>query len=85
MLINLARGRRYIDCGCGGPGQPISYGLVVRNGALMGFAVLAAPRVGTLDVTGILTVGAAVLVAACLYVAANHLLTLRALLDEPDL
>lgn len=31
MLINLIRGRTDIDCGCGGPAQPLSYGLVWRN------------------------------------------------------
>ncbi len=42
--INLARGRREIDCGCGGPasGAPISGGLVLRNLALAACALLAA-------------------------------------------
>lgn len=31
MAANLLRGRRTIDCGCGGPGQPVSWALVVRN------------------------------------------------------
>src|SRR5205814_5598890 len=36
MAINLARGRRHLDCGCAGPAhrQPISGGLVVRNALL---------------------------------------------------
>lgn len=39
MLINLLRGRRHIDCGCGGRSQPLSWGLVLRNGALAGAAL----------------------------------------------
>jgi hypothetical protein len=42
MAINLARGRTSIDCGCGGPGQSISWALVGRNMLLAGLAVLAA-------------------------------------------
>jgi hypothetical protein len=37
MAVNLQRGRFSIDCGCGGPGQAISWALVVRN--LVLFAV----------------------------------------------
>jgi hypothetical protein len=39
--INLARGRSYIDCGCGGAAHPLSWGLLVRNGVLA-VAALAA-------------------------------------------
>ncbi len=41
IAINLARGRRAIDCGCGGPGarQPISEWLVLRNALLTGAAL----------------------------------------------
>jgi hypothetical protein len=40
---NLARGRRHIDCGCGGPGGrlPIQPALVARNLALVGAALAA--------------------------------------------
>ena len=49
MAINLLRGRAEIDCGCGGPGQPIGWALVARNLALAvalvpAAAGLAAPR-----------------------------------------
>lgn len=40
IAVNLLRGRREIDCGCGGPGELISWALVGRNLALI---VLAAP------------------------------------------
>ena len=37
IVVNLVRGRRAIDCGCGGPGAHISLseGLVVRNSLLV--------------------------------------------------
>ncbi len=40
--INLARGRRAIDCGCGGPSQqqPLSEWLLLRNGVLIGAIIL---------------------------------------------
>ena len=41
--INLARGRRHIDCGCAGfgqRGQAISGGLLLRNAGLAGVALL---------------------------------------------
>ena len=34
MAINLLRGRRQIDCGCGGEVHPLSWGLLLRNGVL---------------------------------------------------
>lgn len=40
MGINLLRGRRDIDCGCGGPGErPLSWSLVVRNLVLIALVV----------------------------------------------
>ncbi len=76
--VNLVRGRRDIDCGCAGPArrQPISGGLLVRNGALAVAALVgalpAAPR-ALLWVDGV-TIVAAVAVLACLYAAAGGLL-----------
>jgi len=42
--LNLARGRRQIDCGCGGLAgdQPLSPGLLTRNAALIGLLLCAA-------------------------------------------
>lgn len=34
MGVNLLRGRRDIDCGCGGTPMPLSWSLVLRNGLL---------------------------------------------------
>jgi hypothetical protein len=42
MAINLHRGRFKIDCGCGGPGQMISWPLVLRNVILAGAAAFVA-------------------------------------------
>lgn len=44
IAANLARGRRFIDCGCLGPGagQPLSAWLLVRNGALVLASALVA-------------------------------------------
>lgn len=41
MALNLAQGRDNIDCGCGGDGQAIRWGLVLRN-ALLALAALPA-------------------------------------------
>ena len=46
VAINLLRGRREIDCGCGGPGgdRPLGVSLVVRNLVLIwGLLVTTAP------------------------------------------
>jgi hypothetical protein len=42
VAINLARGRREIDCGCSARPQPLSRGLLARNAALGAAALLAA-------------------------------------------
>jgi hypothetical protein len=49
IAVNLARGRREIDCGCFGPAarQPLSGALLLRNATLLGAAALAcAPVAG---------------------------------------
>jgi hypothetical protein len=58
MAIALAQGRRSIDCGCGGPGQSISWTLVARNAVLAGIAGLTlmpvAPRaLGLVDMVAV--------------------------------
>jgi hypothetical protein len=42
VAINLARGRREIDCGCSARPQPLSRGLLARNAALAAVALPAA-------------------------------------------
>jgi hypothetical protein len=77
IAINLTRGRRDIDCGCGGPlgRQTLSEALVLRNALLAVAAVAAAlpvaPRaLGWLDGW---TLGAAVAAMTVLYNALNAL------------
>ena len=79
--INMARGRRSIDCGCGDPGrgQTLTGWLLPRNGVLMGLALLAATPVvnrttGWLDWLVALLAAAAMLL---LYSACNQLLSNR--------
>ena len=84
MTINLMRGRRFIDCGCGGATQPLSVGLVLRNVVLAIAAVAAlvpAPS-RPLEWLDIVSMGAGVLVLGALYAATNQLLAARARLEE---
>lgn len=82
--FNLVRGRRTIDCGCGDPSQRqlLSEWLLLRNGVLIGFAVLAgAPGVNR--PTGWLDWAVAALAAVTLVLlhsACNQLLSNRDLL-----
>jgi hypothetical protein len=75
IAMNLARGRRAIDCGCAGPGgpRPLSGGLVARNAALAAAALACAAPVasrplGWIDAG---TVVGALLAVALLYAAAD--------------
>ncbi len=77
IAINLARGRRDIDCGCGGPfgRQTLTEALVLRN-ALLALAALAAalpPAPRTLGWLDLWTLAAAVGTTAALYAGANLL------------
>jgi hypothetical protein len=77
IALNLARGRRDIDCGCGGPlgRRSLSEGLVLRNLALAGAALACAlPETGRALVwlDGV-TLAAAAFAAGCLYAASNAL------------
>ena len=73
IVVNLARGRRELDCGCGGPGsrRPLSGGLVWRNGVLIGAAVVCAlPLTGrTLVWMDTVSIVASVAVLGLLYAA----------------
>jgi uncharacterized membrane protein YphA (DoxX/SURF4 family) len=84
MAVNLARGHRLIDCGCGGSAQPLSGALVLRNLVVAGVAGLALvpvlPRpLGWIDAVSILFGAAAF---GVLYAATNELLAARARLEE---
>ena len=78
MAVNLGRGRRDLDCGCGGPSarRAIGVWMVYRNlllAALLAVLLLpSAPRpLGAVDA---LTIGAGTAVAALLYLCAEVLL-----------
>jgi hypothetical protein len=63
MTLNLRRGRFRIDCGCGGPGQMISWSLVARNSVLTALAAFVSLNTGSFDTiqAGTLAVFAGVL------------------------
>jgi hypothetical protein len=81
MAINLARGRRHIDCGCAGPAarRSISGRLVARNVILATLALVAlvpvVPR-QLLWIDGVTIAAATVALAAC-WAAMDRLLALE--------
>src|SRR5580658_5545746 len=78
VAINLARGRRELTCGCGGPNdrRPIAAWMVARNLVLAALlaALLAPWGARALGAADALTVGAGILVAALLYMSIDALL-----------
>jgi Methylamine utilisation protein MauE len=75
IAANLARGRRDVDCGCGGPAsrRPLGEGLVARNAALVlaaAAAALPASLRATVWIDAASGVGGA-LALALLYAAAD--------------
>jgi uncharacterized membrane protein YphA (DoxX/SURF4 family) len=76
--VNLARGRRHIDCGCGGPAgrTGLSEALLARNAVLVAAACAAAldPSGRALVWVDGLSIGAGVSVLALLYAAADGLM-----------
>lgn len=78
IAVNLARGRREIDCGCGGPDgvQALHWALVARNLVLaLGAAAIALPVAGR--ATGAFDYAIAALAALtifALYLGFNHLI-----------
>jgi uncharacterized membrane protein YphA (DoxX/SURF4 family) len=77
IAVNLARGRRDIDCGCGGAAaQPLSAWLVVRNLILMMAAGATLTPSATRPLVWLdwLTLLGAVAVLAASWAAANRLL-----------
>ena len=78
VAINLWRGQRAIDCGCGGmSSQPISWALVARNALLIALTVPAARQSAgrALFVGDYVTLVGGVLALVGLYVAVNQLMT----------
>jgi hypothetical protein len=77
IAVNLVRGRRDIDCGCGGLGgtQSLSWWLVLRNAVLALLALAGAAEGTTRSLTwlDIFTALAATLALLALYVSFNQL------------
>lgn len=73
--VNLLRGRRDIDCGCGGPaaGRTLGADLLGRNALLLGALALCAPPPGARPLVWVdgLTVVAGAASLALLYAAAE--------------
>lgn len=79
IAVNLLRGRREIDCGCGGTAEALSWSLVVRNAILASMLLPAALGFGgSLALSEAITSWAIALVAACCWGAAEQLLVNRA-------
>lgn len=77
ILVNLLRGRRNIDCGCGGDSHPrLSWALLGRNAVLLLAAAIAGLAVSARELVWIdyLTVVALALALLGLYAATNQLL-----------
>lgn len=86
IAVNLARGRRDVDCGCTGAGrrQPLGPGLVTRNIVLMAASCIvwlpeSHRRLVWLDWA---SVAAAVGCAALVWQSANRLLSERERIEE---
>jgi hypothetical protein len=87
IALALARGRRDVDCGCGGPAlrQPLSAGLVARNALLAcaattGLAPLSPRPLVWVDA---LTIAGTVLALSALYAATSRLLAQAPALARP--
>ena len=78
IAVNLARGRRDIDCGCAGPAarQPLSEWLLARNALLIAAALLGLGGVSSRPLVWIdaLTVSGGVAMLVATWLAAHRLL-----------
>jgi hypothetical protein len=86
IAVNLARGRREIDCGCSGPAAriPLSGWLLARNALLIGAALAClggatARPIGAVDV---LTITGAITALALVWTAVHGLIAYSAALDR---
>ena len=85
IIVNIARGRVSIDCGCGGAaGQRLSVGLVLRNVGMLlvlATACMAPPR-GAVDAMSAVRMVGASLALVGLYFAASQLMKNSQSLNE---
>ncbi|MDP6376326.1 MAG: MauE/DoxX family redox-associated membrane protein [Pseudomonadales bacterium] len=82
IVVNLARGRSSIDCGCGGEPTPISVWMVLRNALLVILAGVATLPVSRFELTTVLFAAATALTVWMLYALANQLLTNQGMFRE---
>lgn len=84
IAVNLARGRREIDCGCSGPAAhvPLSGWLLARNAVLIGAALacLGGASARPLGAVDALTIAGAIAVLALAWTALHGLLAYSAAL-----
>ncbi len=77
ISVNLLRGRRDIDCGCGGPvsDKGLRWSLVARNALLVAVAGTSLFPVGarTLGILDAMTFSGAIMVAALVWISAAAL------------
>lgn len=85
MAVNLARGRRELDCGCGLVRRAISGGLVARNIALAALIALASLPTSARAMTlpDYATLAGALIVCVLLYASAELVLARPALRSQP--
>ena len=83
IAVNLLRGRRSIDCGCGGEPTPLSAWMLLRNVLLVALAVIAG-GLATAEVSAMTLVLAlpAVLMLWLVYAIANQLLANQGVFRE---
>ncbi len=78
IALNLARGRRDIDCGCAGPAarQPLSEWLLARNAMLVAMALVCVGGAASRSLVWIdaLTVGGGIAMLGAIWLAAHRLL-----------
>lgn len=75
MGVNLARGRRAIDCGCdlAGRGQPLAWRLVARNLGLTALLAFTLAPARPVELAVWAAAAAAAALAFCLYLALHQL------------
>lgn len=76
IAVNLARGRRDLDCGCGGPRRTISGMLVARNLLLAAIAVagLLPPSPRPVTWLDAITIAAVTAFAAAIYATVDRMI-----------
>jgi len=78
MAVNIKRGRRHIDCGCGETflGQPLKWTLVARNGVLAALLMPALMMTSPMNMPLTLSAAAAGIGLFLLYLSLNILAAL---------